>query len=218
MTALTQIVLGGTITITGVFNPFFIAGPAVAAIGGGLLSTLDQNSSAGEWIGYQIVLGVGVGACLTIPLMLAGVVVKPKDVSTATAIIIFAQSIGGAMMLATAQGIFQNELVRLLRNSVPDLDPLSVISLGASNNANSLLPPEALARILDAFVLALRYTFVLAVPIAGISFLVSLFQPWFRYHNPVVVIGGGEAEEAGKSNITVEGKELTSPPCNSLSI
>jgi hypothetical protein len=102
MAALTQIVLGGTITVTGIFNPFLIAGPAVAAIGGGLLSTLDQSSSASEWIGYQIVLGVGVGASLTIPIMLAGVVVKPKDVSTSTAIIVFAQSIGGAMMLATA--------------------------------------------------------------------------------------------------------------------
>lgn len=71
-----------------------------AAIGGGLLSTLNQNPSISEWIGYQIVLGVGVGACLAIPLMLAEVVMKPKNVSTTTAIIIFAQSIGGAMVLA----------------------------------------------------------------------------------------------------------------------
>jgi hypothetical protein len=218
MAALTQIVLGGTITVTGIFNPFLIAGPAVAAIGGGLLSTLDQSSSASEWIGYQIVLGVGVGACLTIPIMLAGVVVKPKDVSTSTAIIVFAQSIGGAMILTTAQGIFQNELVRLLRHSVPDLDPLIVISLGASDNAKSLLPPESLARIFDAFVSALGHTFVLAVPIAGISFLVSLFQPWFRYHKPDGAIGDREAEEAGKSNTKVERKGLTNPPCNSLSI
>ncbi|KAF1959562.1 MFS general substrate transporter [Byssothecium circinans] len=103
---LTQIVLGGVITVTGIFNPFLIAGPAVAAVGGGLLTTLDQHSTSGQWIGYQILIGIGVGACLTIPLMLAGVVVKPKDVSTSTAIMIFSQSIGGAFMLAAAQGIF----------------------------------------------------------------------------------------------------------------
>jgi hypothetical protein len=212
MAALTQIVLGGTITMTGIFNPFLIAGPAIAAIGGGLLSTLNQSSSAGEWIGYQIILGIGVGACLTIPLMLAGVVVKPKDVSTATAIIIFAQSIGGATMLAAAQGIFQNELVRLLRHSVPNLDPLIIISLGASENVKSLLPPEELALILAAFVAALRHTFILAIPVAGISFLVSLFQPWFRYHKPDMELGDDEVEEAGKSNTKVEGKGLTNPP------
>jgi hypothetical protein len=212
MAALTQIVLGGTITMTGIFNPFLIAGPAIAAIGGGLLSTLNQSSSAGEWIGYQIILGIGVGACLTIPLMLAGVVVKPKDVSTATAIIIFAQSIGGATILAAAQGIFQNELVRLLRHSVPNLDPLIIISLGASENVKSLLPPEELALILAAFVAALRHTFILAIPVAGISFLVSLFQSWFRYHKPDMELGDDEVEEAGKSNTKVEGKGLTNPP------
>ena len=103
MAALMQVVLGGTITVTGIINPFLIAGPAVATIGGELLSILNRSSSAGKWIGYPVVLGVGVGACLTIPLMLAGVVVKPKDVSTASAMIIFAQSIEGAMMLAAAQ-------------------------------------------------------------------------------------------------------------------
>lgn len=74
--------------MTGIFNPFLIGGPAIAAVGSGLLSMLDANSGAGEWIGYQIILGIGVGACLTIPLMLAGNVVKAKDTVTATAIMI----------------------------------------------------------------------------------------------------------------------------------
>ncbi|KAF2105870.1 putative efflux pump antibiotic resistance protein [Lophiotrema nucula] len=183
---LTQIVLGGVITVTGVFNPFLIGGPAVAAVGGGLLYLLDRDSTAGEWIGYQIVLGVGVGACLTIPLMLAGVVVKSRDVSTATAIIIFAQSIGGALMLAASQGIFQNELIRLLRKSVPNLDPVAIINLGASEDAAKSLPPQSLDAILNAFVIALRHTFIICIPISGIAFVVSLFQPWFRYHKPEV--------------------------------
>jgi hypothetical protein len=174
-------VLGGVITVTGIFNPFFIAGPVVAVVGGGLLTTLDRNSTSGEWIGYQILLGIGVGACLTIPLMLAGVVVKPKDVSTSTAIMI-SQSIGGALMLAAAQGVFQNELVRLLQQSVPELDPLQVLSLGASSEAVQSVPAEFLVRILESFVKALQHTFILTIPVGGIAFLVSLFQPWFSYH------------------------------------
>jgi hypothetical protein len=180
--ALTQIALGGVITATGIFNPFFIAGPAITAVGGGLLTTLDLNSTSGQWIGYQILLGIGVGACLTIPLMLAGVVVKPKDIPTSTAIMIFSQSLGGAIMLAAAQGIFQNELVRLLRQSVPALDPIQILSLGASKEATQSIPPVLLASILESFVKALQHTFVLTIPVAAIAFLVSLLQPWFRYH------------------------------------
>ncbi|KAF2706941.1 putative gliotoxin efflux pump [Pleomassaria siparia CBS 279.74] len=207
---ITQIVLGGAITVTGIFNPFLIAGPALAAIGGGLLSTLDANSTPGQWIGYQILLGVGVGACLTIPLMLAGVVVQPKDVSTATAIIIFAQSIGGALMLAAAQGIFQNELVRLLRKSVPEANPLAIISLGASQEAKEILPPEVLGAILETFVTALKHTFVLAVPVAGIAFVVSFFQPWFKYHKPAVA--NGEISSMEDANVSMTGVNVEAKP------
>jgi hypothetical protein len=86
--AITQILTGTVITITGIFNPFLISGPAIAALGVGLLMLLHEDSSTGKWIGFQILLGVGVGFCLTIPLMLSQVVVKTKDVSIATPIII----------------------------------------------------------------------------------------------------------------------------------
>lgn len=85
---ITQIVVGGLITVTGIHNPFLILGPAIAAVGSGLFMLLDEESSTGQWIGFQIVLGVGVGFCLTIPLMLSQVVVETKDVSTATPLII----------------------------------------------------------------------------------------------------------------------------------
>jgi hypothetical protein len=85
---ITQIVIGGFITVTGIHNPFLIAGPILAAIGSGLLMLLNEHSGAGRWIGFQILLGIGNGMCLTIPLMLSQVVVKTKDVSTATPTII----------------------------------------------------------------------------------------------------------------------------------
>jgi MFS transporter, DHA2 family, glioxin efflux transporter len=92
---MTQILIGGVITVTGVFNPFLIAGPAISAVGAGILILLDQNTSTGKWVGFQIVLGVGVGFCLTIPLMLSSVVVKAKDVSIATPFIICEYSVCG---------------------------------------------------------------------------------------------------------------------------
>jgi hypothetical protein len=80
--------VGGIVSATGIFNPFLLIGPAIAAVGSGLLMLLNENSYAGDWIGYQILLGIGVGLSMTIPLMLAQVVVGPKDVPTATAITI----------------------------------------------------------------------------------------------------------------------------------
>ena len=80
--------VGVAITATSVFVPYMIAGPVIATIGAGLLTTLTENSSAGTWIGYQILLGAGSGACLTIPMMLSQITVEESDVAIATAAMI----------------------------------------------------------------------------------------------------------------------------------
>ncbi|KAH8764815.1 MFS multidrug transporter-like protein [Diaporthe sp. PMI_573] len=196
---ITQIVVGGLITATGIHNPFFILGPAIAAVGSGLFMLLDEQSSAGRWIGFQIVLGVGVGFCLTIPLMLSQVVVETKDVSTATPLIIFAQSMGSAFLLPTAQAVFQNQLLKALHQFAPDVDPLVVLAAGANSEAISSLPSESLGGITQSYRSALRYTFAIGIPFAGIALLVSLFMPWFRYHSaankPAANTAFGQAEK-----------------------
>ncbi|KAH9904693.1 putative gliotoxin efflux pump [Xylariomycetidae sp. FL2044] len=178
-----QIAVGGLVTATGIHNPFLILGPAVAAVGSGLFMLLDDQSHESQWIGFQVVLGVGVGFCLTIPLMLSQIVVKTRDVSTATPIIIFSQSMGSAFLLPTAQAVFQNELTKALRRFVPGIDPLAVISAGANNEAISSFPVESFEGIVHSYSTALRSTFAIGVPFAGVALLVSFFMPWFRYHD-----------------------------------
>ena len=53
---ITQIAVSGLITTTGIHNPFLILGPAIAAVGLGLFMLLDEQSSAGQWIGFQILV------------------------------------------------------------------------------------------------------------------------------------------------------------------
>ncbi|KAI8627248.1 putative gliotoxin efflux pump [Xylariaceae sp. FL1651] len=195
---ITQIVVAGLITATGIHNPFLILGPAIAAVGSGLFTLLDEQTSTVRWIGFQIVLGVGVGLCLTIPLLLSQVVVKTKDVSTATPFIIFSQSLGSAFLLPVAQSVFQNELLQALRRFVPDLDPLVVLSAGANSEAIASFP-KASRGIIQSYNSALQSSFVIGVPFAGVALLVSFFMPWFRYHNaskPTTETAPGLSEKA----------------------
>ncbi|OCL09521.1 putative gliotoxin efflux pump [Glonium stellatum] len=178
------LMIGTVITVTGIFNPFLIVGPAIAAVGAGLLMLLRQDSSVGKWIGFEILLGVGVGCCLTIPLMLSQVVVKTKDVSTATPIIIFTQSMGSAFVLPAAQAVFQSQLIKSLHHFVPDIEPRAVLAAGATKNGISRFPKASLPGIAKSYTEALRYSFIVGVPLAGIALVVSLFMPWFKYHDP----------------------------------
>lgn len=67
------------------------------------------------------------------------------------------------------------------------MNPLQILALDPSSDAARSLPAQGLDGILDAFVKALQHAFVLAIPVAGVAFLVSLPQPWFRYHKVNVI-------------------------------
>jgi hypothetical protein len=45
----------------GYYLPYIVASGALAAVGCGLISTFQPNTSVGRWIGYQILLGAARG-------------------------------------------------------------------------------------------------------------------------------------------------------------
>jgi hypothetical protein len=60
---------GLMVTKIGYYTPFMIAGPIVRTIGLGLLTTFQPGTSAGEWIGYQILIGSGIGLGAQLPMI-----------------------------------------------------------------------------------------------------------------------------------------------------
>ena len=54
---LMSIIVGGTITKLGYFNPWLYFGAAVFTVGAGMLYTLQVGDYAGKWIGYQLIAG-----------------------------------------------------------------------------------------------------------------------------------------------------------------
>lgn len=93
------------------------------------------------------------------------------------------QSMGSAFLLPTAQAVFQNELLKAMRQFVPDIVPLVVLSAVANNNAISSLPKECLGGIVQSSKMALKSTFAIGILFAGMALMVSFFMPWFRYHD-----------------------------------
>lgn len=94
-----------------------------------------------------------------------------------------AQSMGSASLLPTAQAVFQNQLIKALEQFAPEINPIVVLGAGANSEAISSLPSASLGGIVQSYAIALRFTFAIGIPFAGIALLVSLFMPWFRYHS-----------------------------------
>lgn len=80
--------LGASISLVGYYQPFMTASGIFAAIGAGLIYTLDQNSSSAKYLGYQAVLGVGLGLGIQVPMIAMQAISDPQDMAPNTAIIL----------------------------------------------------------------------------------------------------------------------------------
>jgi Cyanate permease len=79
---------GASISFIHTATPIMIPAAIIATVGAGLLYTIDIGTSAGKWIGYQILGGVGWGAGFQIPMIVAQSNSKPQDLATVTAMIL----------------------------------------------------------------------------------------------------------------------------------
>lgn len=105
-----SLVAGGLVTLWGHYAPFMLLSTLLMSLGYGLSTTLTPGSSAAAWVGYQLLAGAGVGAGLQQPLMAAQAVLPLRDVPTGTAIVVFLQTLGGAVSVSAGQAVFSNSL------------------------------------------------------------------------------------------------------------
>ena len=185
-----SIVIGGLVTVVGWYAPFMWFGSAVFAIGAGMLSTLKVNSPAGQWIGYQILAGIGAGAGVQIPFVAVQVVTNEKDMPTANACVMFFNTLGGAVSISVAQNIFVNTLGKEIPKYVPGFNSKMVADAGATN-IRQVVPAQLLPGILQAYNKAIVTAFLLAIATSGIAFFVSLGMEQKSVKGKKITPGGG---------------------------
>lgn len=81
-----SIIVGGTITKTGITTPLLVAGAVLGVVSCGLLYTLDIGSGLGKEIGFQIITGATYGGAFQIPIIRVQGTAPSEDLSAATAI------------------------------------------------------------------------------------------------------------------------------------
>jgi hypothetical protein len=170
--------LAGTfITIFGYYTPFIILSSVMMTIGAGLLSTLKPGSGHAHWIGFQAVLGLGVGFGMQQPIIAAQTVLPLNDVPVGTSIIMFMQTLGGALFISISQNVFANKLVSGLVAKVPGVSPDLVVNVGATTLRNAV-DPQYLSAVLDVYNDALMAAYHVATAMAGASLIGALFMEW----------------------------------------
>lgn len=186
---LVSMVGGITVTAIGYYTPFVIASSVLMAIGAGLLSTFETDTGAGKWIGYQIVFGAGVGLGMQNTLIAAQTVLPKADIPIGTAIIMFSQTLGGALFISVAQNVFTNRLITNLKQVVPDLNPQLVLSVGATSLKNAI-PKQFLPGVQSAYNDTLMNTFYVSAAMATVSIFGSIAFEWKSVKGKKVEMAG----------------------------
>jgi MFS family permease len=168
---------GLLVTVLGYYTPFMLASSVFMAIGAGLLSTFETDSNSPKWIGYQFLFGAGVGLGMQQPLVAVQASLAADDVPIGTAIIMFSQTLGGALFISVGQNVFTNQLIKHLKAAVPELDTGLVLRTGATELKNAI-PEQFLSGVLHAYNLALMQTFYVSVACASMSIVGAAFVEW----------------------------------------
>lgn len=168
---------GAAVSFWGYYTPFMILGSVFMAVGYGLITTFDLDTSTGAWVGYQLLAGLGVGLALQQPIIAVQVVCDMADIPTGTAMIVFMQTLGGALMVSASQTVFTNKLVDKVVEYVPGLDPEIVIATGATNIRDSI-KPEWVHGVILAYNDALTTSFYVSAATAAATILGAVFVEW----------------------------------------
>ncbi|KAL2869452.1 MDR family MFS transporter [Aspergillus lucknowensis] len=190
------------------YNPWSILGSALLCIASGLYTTFTPFSTTdAEWIGFQILQGLGCGfaaqmALLTVQNELRN---RPAIVPIGISTVLFAQYFGSSVVQTIASSIFRNKLIDGFRGGV-GLDETGVAVLLEAGNLKVRetameLFPEKWEAAIGAYNDAITTVFYLAVTASALACVLSAGSKWTN----IALAEAGEAaqneEERGEAKL-----------------
>ena len=190
----------------GYYTPFMYASAVIMPIGCGLITTFKVDSGEGIWIGFQVLVGLGIGLGMQQGALAAQTVLSRKDVPTGVSLMFFTQMLAGAIFVSVGQNSFDSKLVSGLTQLVHGLSPGEIVNTGATN-LRGVVPPQRLGPILVAYNLALRQVFLVATSVGCLSIFGALLVEWRSVKGKAGPTGGKHAAEKKKQE-DVGGPEI----------
>lgn len=162
----------------GYYTPFLLAASVVMPIGTGLLTTFTPGTGSGAWIGYQVLLGLGIGLGMQQANLAAQTVLPRADVASGTSLMFFGQSLGGAVFLSVGQNVLSSRLIANLRGAGFRLGAQQIVNAGATD-IRRLVPEDQLPSFLQIYNDAItKGVFLVALVLACLAFFGAAAMEW----------------------------------------
>ncbi|RYP09156.1 hypothetical protein DL765_008547 [Monosporascus sp. GIB2] len=176
---------GGFLSKTGRYRPVHWAGWTLSAIGAGLLSMLDENSSTGAWIGFQVIAAGGVGFIFTVSLPSTLAALAESDVAVATGTYAFMRTLGFVWGVTMSSITFNGQIDAyldfvsdpLVRRLLADGAAYSYAAgIGGDSGGINDLPEPSRSQVIDVYVQALRVVWLVFIGISCIGFFSTFIE------------------------------------------
>lgn len=174
--------IGMLITRTGRYKSFMVVGTILIISGFLLLTQLHYGSSYAQLTIAMVVLGLGLGATMQTYTLVVQNTVEVRDLGIATSATQFFRSAGGTVGIAVLGTVMAGRLQSAI---VEHLDPAAASQMpeGTEIGIDAVLDPTVLAQLPDAVEEAIRMgladalhqVFIVAIPLAAIAFMATLF-------------------------------------------
>ncbi|CAG9954499.1 unnamed protein product [Clonostachys rosea f. rosea IK726] len=176
---------GALVSKFGYYNIFMILGSIILPIGEGLLTTWNVDTPFSQWVGYQAMIGIGIGFGQQQPMIAIQTLLPRHEIPSGTAVIQLLQTLSGAIFISVGQSVLQNELLRNLKTALPNANfDASVLTTVGATQVRNLVPPEDLPAVLEAYNDALTRTYLVAVVVSSLTIFGSLAMEWKNVAKP----------------------------------
>ncbi|KAG8992172.1 hypothetical protein FRB90_001068 [Tulasnella sp. 427] len=213
------IIAGVTVVVFGIYLPQNLVGWGFTAIGVGLLSLLKVETAKSQWVGFQILEGLGMGIIWSAPQFPILASLPVAKGAQALALLSFVRSYSQTWGVTIGATILQNELRKKLPAEFLAQFPSKGVEIAyAIIPQIPGLPEPVKTEVQDAFTASLRPTWLTMTALSAIGFLCVLGMQELEMHKRTDDEWGMDGQEQGKpeSAADPEKAEVTDHRLNPL--
>lgn len=166
---------GFLVSKTGDYKWNLMAGFFIWTIGLGVMSSVGPNTSKAKIYGYQVLIAVGAGQTFQTSLIAIQASVARKDMATATGCRNFLRMLGGTVSLAVCTAIINNVVTSELGGKGFSKSLIDSVLQDPTELHELPLDGAQIDLVRAAYSKGINACFWFCVPMAGVSFLITVF-------------------------------------------
>ncbi|WP_405898904.1 MFS transporter [Streptomyces sp. NBC_00727] len=177
---LSSTISGQIITRTGRWKAWLVTGGFLVTAGLGLLGTIRYDTPYWHIAVFMFLMGLGIGMMMQNLVLATQNQVDPKDLGSASSVVTFFRSLGGAIGVSALGAVMANRVTHYVKEGLADLGPQGA-ALGHGGTGGGGIPdldklPAPFRTVMEtAYGHGVGDVFLYAAPAALVAFVITIF-------------------------------------------